>query len=92
MASDDAVLLAESRDPRETDDEDHLAYHEFNRERGRLPGALRIRVRYGRHATPWFDYLLASPDEMRELVGDTPWQLDRVLGDPEGDYVGVLRC
>jgi SAM-dependent methyltransferase len=91
VASDDAVLLAESRDPTETDDEAHLAYHEFNRERGRMPGALRIRVRYGKHATPWFDYLLASPGEMRELVADTPWHLDEVLGDHDGDYVGVLR-
>lgn len=92
VASDDAVLLAESRDPRETDDPAHLDYHELNRERGRLPGALRIRIRYAQHVTPWFDYLLASPEEMRERVADTPWHLERVLGDPASDYVGVLRC
>jgi SAM-dependent methyltransferase len=91
VAADDAVLYAESRDPTATDDEDHLAYHERNRERGRLPGALRIRVRYRRYATPWFDYLLAAPDEMRTLVADTQWTLTEVIGDETGDYVGVLE-
>lgn len=90
VASDDAVLYAESRDPRETEDADHLAYHERNRDRGRLPGALHIRVRYRHHATPWFDYLMASPDEMGSIVADTPWSLAEVLGDPDGNYVGVL--
>lgn len=90
VASEDAVLLAESRDPYATDDPDHLAYQERNRERGRLPGALRIRIRYGSHATPWFDYLLASREEMRELVAETRWTVTDTLG--EGDsYVGVLR-
>jgi SAM-dependent methyltransferase len=91
VASEDAVLFAESRNPTETDEEDHLAYHERNREQGRLPGALRIRVRYRRYVTPWFDYLLAGPEEMRELVADTPWNLAEVIGNEDGDYVGVLR-
>jgi SAM-dependent methyltransferase len=91
VANEDAVLFAESRNPTETDEEDHLAYHERNREQGRLPGALRIRVRYRRYVTPWFDYLLAGPEEMRELVADTPWSLAEVIGDEDGDYVGVLR-
>jgi SAM-dependent methyltransferase len=91
VASEDAVLFAESRNPTETDEEDHLAYHERNREQGRLPGALRIRVRYRRYVTPWFYYLLAGPEEMHELVADTPWNLAEVIGDEDGDYVGVLR-
>lgn len=93
IATPDATLLAESRDPHETDDPDHLAYHEFNRERGRLPGALRMRVRYGRFATDWFDYLLAAPDEMTTLVGETPWTIETVIESDgtNGDYVAVLR-
>ena len=45
VATDDATLVAQTRDPLATDDEHHLGYHERNRERGRLPGALRTRVR-----------------------------------------------
>ena len=91
IASEDEVLFAESSNPTATDEGDHLTYHERNREQGRLPGALRIRVRYRRYVTPWFDYLLAGPEEMRELVADTPWNLVEVIGDEDGDYVGVLR-
>lgn len=89
----DARILAESMDPTATDEEAHLEYHERNRGRGRLPGALRIRVRFKKHATDWFDYLLAAPEEMRDLVGETPWELREVV-EGEGNrgvYVGVLE-
>ncbi|QLH80710.1 class I SAM-dependent methyltransferase [Halosimplex pelagicum] len=97
VATDDATLVAQSRDPVATDDEHHLAYHEMNRERGRLPGALRMRVRHERLATPWFDYLMAAPDTMAELAGETPWNLvdtlepDEGLDPAGGDYVGILE-
>lgn len=58
VAAPEATLLAESRDPYATEDSDHLLYHDRNEQRGRLAGSLRIRVRYRRYATPWFDYLL----------------------------------
>lgn len=89
----DATVLAESRDPYATDDPDHLAYHTLNEERGRLGGALRIRVRYKRHATPWFDYLLAAPSEMASLTEGTSWRVvGQFDGDPEAsEYIGVLE-
>jgi SAM-dependent methyltransferase len=97
VATDDATLVAQSRDPTATDDEHHRTYHEFNRERGRLPGALRMRVRYGRLATPWYDYLMAAPDTMADLVSETPWELAETVEPDEGetatggDYVGILH-
>lgn len=98
VATDGATLVAQSRDPVATDDEHHLAYHEKNRERGRLPGALRMRVRHERLATPWFDYLMAAPDTMADLASGTPWELVETLEPAEGldpaggDYVGILRA
>lgn len=92
VAAPGATLIAESRDPYATDNPDHLAYHERNEARGRLGGALRIRVRYRRYATDWFDYLLASPAEMASLVEGSPWTTATVIGDDrgDGDYVAVL--
>lgn len=92
IAAPEATLLAESRDPYATDDPDHLAYHDRNEARGRLGGALRIRVRYRRHATPWFDYLLASPGEMGSILEGSPWRFSERIDDPEesAEYVGVL--
>lgn len=89
----DATVLAESRDPYATDDPDHLAYHALNEERGRLGGALRIRVRYKRYATDWFDYLLASQGEMDAVVSGTSWNIEEFIDGEDEDpmFVGVLR-
>lgn len=91
IANEDARILAESVDPYVTDNEDHLAYHERNRRLGRMPGQLRIRIRHGIYRTPWFDYLLASPDEMADLAQGTGWELTRVIDEGEPVYVGVLE-
>jgi SAM-dependent methyltransferase len=91
IANEDARILAESVNPYTTKDSDHLGYHERNRRRGRMPGQLRIRIRYGLHRTPWFDYLLASPDEMADLARGTGWELTQVIDQGEHVFVGVLE-
>jgi SAM-dependent methyltransferase len=57
----------------------HRAYQRHNRERGRLPGQSRLRVRYRDAATPWFDWLIVSPAEMRRLLRGTGWEISRVF-------------
>jgi SAM-dependent methyltransferase len=84
-------IVAESRDPYGTTAQAHLDYHERNRSRGRMSGQLRIRVRYREHATPWFDYLIVSPDEMDELAAGTGWTVARTCDGEDGLYVGVLE-
>jgi hypothetical protein len=54
-----------------------------------MPGQLRIRIRYRQYASPWFDYLLASPQEIDALTTGTDWRLVRTIpGEPL--YVAVL--
>jgi SAM-dependent methyltransferase len=84
-------IVASSVDRSATDDPVHLAYHELNRSRGRMPGQLRLRVRYRDYATPWFDYLLASPDEMRELLAGTGWHLARTIDAADRLYAAVIE-
>jgi SAM-dependent methyltransferase len=91
VTSPGARILAESTDPYATDRPEHLAFHERNRRRGRMAGQLRIRIRHGVYRTPWFDYLLASPEELAGLASSTGWELTRVIGDGEPSYVGVLE-
>ncbi len=69
----------------------HLAYQKNNRKRGRLPGQLRIRVRYLRYVTPWFDYLLVSKGEMAKIVAGTGWQIARTFDAGTSIYVAVLE-
>jgi len=70
-----ATLIAESLNVYETRDPDHLAYQAANRERGRMSGQIRMRARYKRFVTPWFDYLMVSPAEMETLLDGTGWRI-----------------
>ena len=81
--------MAETCDVYRTDDPAHLAYHERNRQRGRMAGQIRIRVRYRELATPWFDYLMVSREELEELLEGTGRRLARTL-DSEDTYVAVI--
>jgi hypothetical protein len=83
----DGRIVAGSMDPTDTGDEAHLAYHEDNRERGRFPGAIRMRVRFETVATAWYDFLHAAPDTMRDLVEDTPWTVAEIVDGEGGHYV-----
>ena len=86
-----ARIIAECLDPYGTKDPRHLAYHRFNRRRGRMSGQLRIRVRYGNLASRWFDYLFVSRQEMRGILVGTGWHIARFI-DPKGaNYVAVIE-
>jgi SAM-dependent methyltransferase len=90
LTSANGRIVAESRDTYSTEDPDHLAYHERNRRRGRMGGQLRLRVRHRSAATPWFDYLIVSPEEMRELVAGTGWHVSRLVDGDAGMYTAVI--
>ncbi len=74
-------LLGSGMNPYRANDPAHLAYHECNRTRGRMPGQVRMRVRHGVLATPWFDYLFTSIDELTDLVLGTEWSVGWVEED-----------
>jgi SAM-dependent methyltransferase len=85
-------IVAASNDPYATEDPAHLAYQERNRERGRMPGQLRLRVRYRDLIGPWFDYLIVSPDEMATILDGTQWGIRRLLEESgSGYYVAILE-
>ncbi len=91
LTSPGARIVAETRDTFSTDRPEHLAYHERNRRKGRMPGQLRIRVRHRMATTPWFDYLIVSPDELRELVAGSGWEVARLIDGEAGMYATVLE-
>ncbi|MBU0610090.1 MAG: class I SAM-dependent methyltransferase, partial [Armatimonadetes bacterium] len=82
FTSPDARLIAESTDPYQTDAPEHLAYHRWNLRRGRMPGQIRLRIRYRTYRTPWFDYLLVSPAEMQEILAGTGWAVQEFIPSP----------
>ena len=91
MTTPSGRIIAEATDPYQTTLPFHLAYHKLNRRRGRMGGQVRIRVRYRTLATPWFDYLLASKDEVREILAGTGWQIGRFIDTPGPGYAAVIE-
>jgi SAM-dependent methyltransferase len=83
-------IVATTGDPHRTDDPAHLAYHRRNRERGRPAGQVRIRVRFRESATPWFEYLFVSNDELAVIVDGTGWTIRRILEGAGWTYCAVL--
>jgi len=90
LTNEGARIIAETRDPYQTADPVHLEYHERNRRRGRMPGQVRIRVRYRKYVNPWFDYLFVSKEEMAWVLEDTGWVATRFL-DAGDLYIAVIE-
>jgi SAM-dependent methyltransferase len=90
VTTDDALILAESVDAVKTDNPVHLAYHSRNRERGRPPGLVRIRVVYKDQKDDWLDLWLASPQEMTECAEQAGWCFAEKIG-VNSLYIGLLK-
>ncbi|HVH15676.1 MAG TPA: class I SAM-dependent methyltransferase [Candidatus Angelobacter sp.] len=93
MTSPGARIIAESLDIYKPPvDPVHRQYHLRNRRLGRMPGQVRIRIRYSVYTSPWFDYLLVSKSEMKWILRGTGWEIERFIESEKGPaYVGVIR-
>ncbi len=90
-----ALIIAETREPYITDNPVHFKYHNWNRKRGRMPGQLRMRVRFMQYSTPWYDYLYVSKEEMKNLLKGTGWKVERFINSDKykenGLYIAIIR-
>ncbi len=93
ITSPGAKIIAESLDIYKPPvDPVHRQYHLRNRRLGRMPGQVRIRIRYSVYASPWFDYLLVSRPEMNGILQGTGWKIERFIESEKGPaYVGVIK-
>ena len=62
----------------------------MNRERGRLPGQLTLRVKFEDVVGGWFDYLFASPEELADLAESTGWRIHEMT-ESDPSYMAVLQ-
>lgn len=92
VTSEEALILASTTNPNQTDDPKHLEYHEKNREEGKMPGLLRLRVRYKKYKGEWLNYLLVSKKEMKQILEDTVWRVKEFVDkDEEPHYCAVIE-
>jgi SAM-dependent methyltransferase len=91
ITSENALIIADTRDPYRTDDPVHLAYHELNKKRGRMGGQVRIRIRFQNFVSGWFDYLMVSKDEMMKIVEGTGWRIKEFIDSDASKYVAIIE-
>jgi len=91
MTSKSGLIIANTRDTYKTDNPDHLAYHKFNKKRGRMAGQLRLRVRFRKCVGRWFDYLIVSKKEMEEILKGTGWKIREFVDSSDPAYIAVIE-
>jgi SAM-dependent methyltransferase len=92
ITSERARVIAGTLDPYKAPAKEHLLYHRLNRQRGRMPGQNRLRVRYRKYATPWFDWLVVSKKEMADILRGSGWKVKRFIDSGRGPcYVAILE-
>lgn len=85
-----AVLVGDTVDvTADAESSEHRAYHDRNRRAGLPPGLVRIRSRYGRLVTPWFELYNVTRDELADFVDGTGWRL-QAWTDGGADYAAVF--
>ncbi len=75
LVADGGTLVTSTVDPLDTEDPDHLRYHERNRKAGRPPGLLSVRLAYREELTDWFDLWLTTRDEVEPVADAVGWEL-----------------
>ncbi len=91
ITSEEALIIAETRDPYKTYNPAHLKYHKQNRERGRMGGQIRIRHRFRQYTGKWFDYLFASEEEMEEVLKGTGWKVKKFIKSQNSQYIAIIE-
>jgi len=87
---DNAQIIAESKDPHISKLPEHTDYLKFNISKNRMPGQMRLRGRYKKYKTGWYDYLLVSKKEMQSIVKGTGWKIEKFI-DSEDLYTAIKK-
>ena len=91
VTGEDGIMIASTRDPLNTDNPAHMAYHERNRRTGCPPGLLRIRVGFQGEFDDWFELLILGEDELADVLESTGWTISRTYQSGGANYIAILK-
>lgn len=91
MTSEDALIIAGTNDIYNTDNPAHLRYQKFNRERGRMSGQIRMRLRFKEYTSKWFDYLMVSKEELNDILEGTGWKIKEFVDSDNSSYIAIME-
>lgn len=91
ITSPNALIIADSGDPYDTDNPDHYWYHRYNKKHGRMGGQIKIRIRYRKLVGPWFDYLFVSRKEIHRILEGTGWHIKNFVNSDGFSYIAIIE-
>jgi SAM-dependent methyltransferase len=91
ITSPNALIIADTRDPYKTNKPAHLTYHKFNKKQGRMPGQVRIRIRFEKCIGEWFDYLFVSKKELKGVLKGTGWKVKKFIDSKGTPYAAIIE-
>lgn len=91
MTSKNGLIIASTRDTYKTDSPGHLEYHKLNKEKGRMAGQLRVRIRFRKCVGRRFDYLIVSKKEMEEILKGTGWKIREFIDSGDSAYIAAIE-
>lgn len=50
-----------------------------------------MRVRFKKYATPWFDLLIVSKEEMKQILRETGWAVREFIDSGGSIYIAVIE-
>lgn len=56
-----------------------------------MSGQLRGRVRFERFVSKWFDWLMVSKEEMKEILNVTGWKVKEFIDSGDLQYVAIIE-
>lgn len=90
LMCEDGQLLAHSLDVRRTDDPDHLAYHEANRDAGRYVGETRVQFEHGDQVGPYCAWIHVDSEMLGRCAASAGLGCEVLLAEESGDYLACL--
>ena len=91
ITSEAVLIVAATNDIYKTENPEHLKYQKANREKGRMSGQIKLRVRHQKYATPWFDYLMVSKEEMKTILEETGWHVKQFINSEGSNYIAIIE-
>jgi SAM-dependent methyltransferase len=69
--SENGLIILSVRDPLNTEKAIHHSYHQMNRQKGRAPGLLRLRVIYRDLVDDWWELLTVCAPKAEKMLNNT---------------------
>lgn len=87
ITDEDGQVICSSLDALNTTNPKHLAYQNFNKERGKVYGdvtQITLRIKHDKDFGDWYNLLFVNPKGLNKLVEGTKWKVEQVIPEKEG--------